>query len=197
MTGAGVSGTARAADTGLGLGLSAAQPEAGFTSAFWTAGRLWVLHTRARQENRVAESLERRAVPFYLPLVASRRTYGRRVVEFQVPLFPGYVFLSGDEAAVEVAWRTKRVAQVLRVTDPDTLRCELKQVARVIRAGTAVNLYPGLKAGRRCRVIAGPLAGTEGVVLRWRNPSRLYLAVTFIGQSAVVEIDAAVLEAVE
>ncbi len=166
-------------------------------AAFWSARQLWVLHTRARHEKRVAETLAQRAVAHYLPLVCSRRTYGRRVVDFQVPLFPGYVFLGGDEPALEVAWRTNRIAQVLRVADVERLRTELEQIAQVLRIGAPVDLYPGLKTGRRCRVVAGPLMGTEGVVIRWRNASRLYLAVTFIGQSAAVEIDAAVLEAVE
>lgn len=160
-------------------------------------GRLWVLHTRARHEKKVAENLARGAFEHFLPLVPRRRRYGRRSLQFLVPLFPGYVFLAGEEGAVEAARRTNCVANVLRVVDQARLRAELTQIARVLSAGQATSLYPGLREGRRCRVTAGPLAGTEGVVVRWRNRKRLFLAITFIGQSAVVEIDAAALEAAD
>jgi len=53
-----------------------------------------------------------------------------------------------------------------------------------------------LQPGRRCRVIAGALRGVEGVVLTWSGRTRLYVGVSLIGQSATVEIDAALLEAV-
>lgn len=153
----------------------------------------WVLHTRARNEKRIAECLAKRGVWHYLPLVTSRRTYGNRIVEFSVPLFPGYVFLCGDEFDVERAWDTRRVANILRVSDQEKLRQDLLNVERVIESGAQVDLYPGLRRGRRCRVRSGPLKDVEGVVVRRRGVSRVCVAVDFIGQSAEVEIDAALL----
>ena len=47
-----------------------------------------------------------------------------------------------------------------------------------------------------CRITRGPLQGTEGVVLRTANGCRMYLAVSMLGQSAEIEIDAGLLESI-
>lgn len=161
------------------------------------AGRWWVLHTRARNEKALASVLRRQRVYCYLPLVRKKRTYGGRTFEVAIPLFPGYVFMCGGENDRLAALQTKRVAKVIHVENQDELRAELQQVIRVVESGEPVDLYPGLCEGRRCRIIAGCLRGIEGVVLRRRSVSRLYMSATALGQSAVIEIDPALLEAVD
>ena len=157
----------------------------------------WVLHTRSRNEKTVAAALARRRIQTYLPLVRRRRRYGRREVMTALPLFPGYLFLCGDLEARDVAWQTRRVAKVLPVENQELLKAELRQIQWVLESGEPVDLYPALREGSRCRIIGGAMRGLEGVVLRRRRISRLYIAVTMLGQSAVVEIDSALLEPVD
>lgn len=189
--------------TGLTAGIADCEGSAeAITEGDWPLSQArqahwWVLHTRARHEKRVAEALDQHGVDYFMPLVPSKRTYGKRVVEFSVPLFPGYVFLSGDHDDVEVAWQTNRVANIIPVSDQARLTRELRQIHALITSGKPVDLYPGLRKGRRCRIVTGPLKGLEGVVTRRRNVSRFFVAVSFVGQSAVVEIDGARLEAAE
>lgn len=160
-------------------------------------GPWWVLHTRARNEKVVANELARQQVEYYLPLVRVVRTYAKRKAVFMVPLFPGYLFLNGEYRAYEVALKTNRVANILKVDDQVRLHAELRQIYTVVASGEPVDLYPSLRKGRRCRVTAGTLRGVEGVILRRGRHCRMFLSVTMLGQSAVVEIDAALLEPVE
>ena len=160
-------------------------------------GRWWVVHTRARSEKVVAEALARERVPNYLPLAIVRRTYAKSKVCFHVPLFPGYVFLCGDHSGCDVARRTKRVANVLTVIDQDCLRHELAHICRAIESGEMVGVHPALQAGQRCRIIGGPLKGMEGVAVGDGRRWRMHLAVTMLGQSAVIEVDAALLEVLD
>ncbi len=160
------------------------------------AGCWWVLRTRARQEKRVAEVLRAQRIAYYLPTVPVRHTYAKSVAAFDVLLFPGYVFLCGDEAACESAWRTRRVAEILRVVDQARLRGELVHVERVLHSGEAVRMFPAIQPGRRCVVRSGPLKGVEGVVTRFGARCTLQLAVTMLSRSAVVELDAALLDPV-
>lgn len=155
------------------------------------------MHTRARHEKAVVAELSRQNIHCYLPLVRVPRSYGRRHVVAELPLFPGYVFLNGGPPACEVARRTNRVASILAVGDQDGLRAELRQIQRVVESGAPTELCPGLREGRRCRVIGGSLKGLEGVVLRRQRRYRLHLAVTILGQSAVVEIDGALVEPID
>ncbi len=160
-------------------------------------GRWWVLQTHARNEKVVAGALARQGVAHYLPLVRRPRVYGGRRLTVELPLFPGYVFLCGDAGACDAAWQTRRVSKILRVHDQQGLRTELRQVQRLVESDETAELYPALVAGRRCRVVSGSLRGIEGVVIRRRRASRLYVAVTILGQSAVVEIDGSLLEAID
>ena len=159
-----------------------------------TACRWWVIHTRVKTEKLVAQELARRDCRSYLPLVPVQHTYAKSRATFLLPLFPGYVFLHGDDRAYDVAVRLRQVANVLKVEDQRRLQMELRQIERVMHSGTHVSLYPSLRTGRRCRITRGPLQDLEGVVQRWQGRTRLYVAVTLIGQSAMVEIDAALLE---
>ena len=160
-------------------------------------GRWWVLHTKPRNEKAVAADLLDKGVSLFLPLVESRRTYRGRARFARIPLFPGYVFLCGGPEDRQAALRTNRIANVLEVADQQRLRADLRQIQRVVEGPEPVDLYPRLRRGRRCRVIAGPLAGLEGVVLRRRGPWRVYIGVEFLGQSAELEIDSALLEVIE
>jgi hypothetical protein len=50
--------------------------------------------------------------------------------------------------------------------------------------------------GRYCRVTAGPLKGLEGTLIRHGRHCRFLVSVTILGQSAAVELDAGLLEAI-
>jgi transcription termination/antitermination protein NusG len=160
-------------------------------------GRWWVVHTKSRNEKALATDLDRRGIAYFLPLVQTRRRYGGRVVYLQLPLFPGYLFLCGGEDERYETLMTHRAAAVITVVDQARLGAELRHVYRVTAAPGAVDLYPGLRRGRRCRVVRGSLAGLEGVVLRRRGMCRIYVGVEVLGQSAELEIDPSLLEAIE
>lgn len=160
-------------------------------------GQWWVLHTRSRHEKRVADELQRRDVSCYLPLRRTSHAYAKSRAEFDVPLFPCYLFVHGGETVRETALRTNRVAQVLPVRDQAQLTTELSQIDVAISGGRAVDLYPRIREGERCRVTDGPLRGIEGVVMRSSRRCQVCLAVTMLGQAAAVEVDAGLLTPVE
>jgi len=161
------------------------------------AGRWWVVHTKSRCEKALAADLNERGTPYFLPLTRARRRYGRRVVVTDLPLFPGYLFLCGEEEDRYAVLVTGRAAAVIRVVDQDRLRVELRHVYRLTASRAAAELYPGLRRGRRCRVARGSLAGLEGVVLWRRGACRICIGVEALGQSAELEIDPSLLEAMD
>ncbi len=171
------------------------QPDQTPVDAF--VGRWWVLHTRARNEKAVAAILSRRQVQHFLPLVRHTRTYGGRVKRAEIPLFPSYVFVCGGLEDRLVALQTNRVAHVLEVADQEQLKHDLRHVWLAVQGDDPIDLYPGLRTGCRCRVSSGSLAGLEGVLLRRRGLWRVYVAVDFLGQSAELEIDPAMVEVLD
>jgi hypothetical protein len=161
------------------------------------AGQWWLVHTKSRMEKALATELERLDVGFYLPLLNTRRRYSGRVFDVSLPLFPGYLFLCGNEDARYTTLMTHRAAQVIEVCDQERLKNELRQIFRVTTSKHSVDLYPGLQKGRRCRITQGSLQGVEGVVIRRRGQCRVYLGVEVLGQSVELEIDPAILEIID
>lgn len=161
------------------------------------ARRWWVISTRARQEKALGNDMARVGIRYYLPLVAVKHTYEKCQATFHKPLFPGYVFLFGSHGACDEARRTARVVSVLHVQDQTKLHIELTHIQRALRSGRSVELYPAIKIGRRYRVTAGPLKNTEGVVVQQGRHHKMYVSVTMLGQSAILEVDASLLESVD
>src|SRR6516164_5481656 len=58
--------------------------------------RWWVLHTRPRAEKTLARNLLKHQIAFFLPLFQRSQRFRGRLVTSHLPLFPGYVFLLGD-----------------------------------------------------------------------------------------------------
>ncbi len=158
------------------------------------ATRWWLVHTKPRHEKALAADLGRKGVDHFLPLIRVKRRRAGRVSDVRLPLFPGYLFLSGTEEARCAALMTSRTVNVIRVADQGALERDLQEVYRLTVSDEPVDLYPGVRRGRRCRVVGGPLKGLEGVVLRRRDMSRVYVAVHALLQSAEVEIDVSLLE---
>ena len=66
--------------------------------------------------------------------------------------------------------RTNRVANVIEVKDQEGLLDELLQIERALESGAPLTPHKYIKAGQKCRVIGGPLAGLQGVVVRGTQP---------------------------
>lgn len=156
-----------------------------------------VLHTKPRQEKAVARYLRAAGLFFYLPLMERVTLMRGRKLRSRVPLLPGYIFLSGDLEDAYGAVLTKRVCQIIRVSEQERLVHELQQIWEALDRGADLFRCPFAVVGARCRVAQGPFEGIEGVVSSRLGPSRLALQVRMLGGGALLEIDADLLEPVE
>lgn len=161
-------------------------------------GRWWLLHTKPRQEKALAWDLYDRGLDYFLPLIRTTRRYGRRSTSVELPLFTGYLFAScASEHERYQALATQRVANLIEILDQSQFIRELDHVYLAVKSPRKVRLYPGLKRGRRCRVVSGSLKGVEGVVIRRAGAARVFIDVTLLGQSAVVDVDITRVEAID
>src|SRR4051794_30549755 len=92
------------------------------------AGRWWVLHTRPRAEKALVRRVLPQEVPFFLPLYKRQWRSRGRLFSSYVPLFPGYVFLRGEDQERIKALETKMVVNCLPVPDQGRLRTDLVRV---------------------------------------------------------------------
>jgi len=160
-------------------------------------GLWWVAHTKSRNEKALAHDLVGRNINYFLPMTWRVWRRSRRTMRSLLPIFSGYLFFCGGENQRLELLRTNRVANVIEVKDQQQLLSELIQIEQALRAGAPLSPYKYIKAGQRCRVIAGPLFGLEGIVVKTKNVTRLVLQIDMLGQAASVEIDIDMIEPVD
>ena len=155
--------------------------------------RWYAAYTCAQHEKRVAEQLAERTVEHFLPLYASVRRWKDRRVRLELPLFPGYVFV---RLALRDRLRVLRVPRVVRLVGFGGLPVALPdEQVELLRAGLSGEMHaephPFLTAGRRVRVVHGPLAGMEGILVRKKKQCRFVVSLELIMRSVSVDISEA------
>jgi len=160
-------------------------------------GRWWVACTRGQHEKALARYLLAREVGYFLPM-HTRVTFCRKVKRTSLlPLFPCYVFVCGDKHDREAALRSNRIFRAIEVVNQPQLIAELTSIETALAANAELELYPSLAVGQRCRIIAGPFEGLEGIVVERRKRARFVLAVGILAQGAIMEADGDLLQPIE
>jgi transcription antitermination factor NusG len=167
-------------------------PEASFQPHWYAA------YTRANHERRVAQALAERGVEHFLPQYQSRRKWKDREVELSLPLFPGYVFV---RMALELKLRVLQVPGVACLVNfagkPAVVPAEeFGRIQELLNRKVLATPHPYLNVGRRARVLDGPFAGLEGIVIRRNKRNRLVISLDLIERSIAVELGEANLEPV-
>jgi transcription antitermination factor NusG len=151
--------------------------------------RWWCLHTKPRQEKAAARHLRSRRISHYLPqVVREDRTPGGRKIRPILPLFPGYLFLRGEEGDRLEAFRGNHLANVLEVVDQDGFDRDLRQIYQMLSSGLPVVPEPSYPVGTRVRISSGPLTGLVGSVVRRGKRDQFVAVVEFLGSGAMVEL---------
>jgi transcription antitermination factor NusG len=156
----------------------------------------FVLRTKSRQEKILANELRSRGIANFLPIINCTKYYGGRKATVELPVFPGYLFLRGDMDQAYDADRTRRVAQIIKVSDQERLDRELRSIYMALAGGAPLDPFPYLRAGVSVEVREGPFRGLRGVIEPGGRRDRLILQVEILGRAVSLEIDASLLDVV-
>ncbi len=165
-----------------------------------TVERWAALRTAARWEKKLYAVLAAASVPVFLPLMTRFTTsHGKRRAA-NVPVFPGYLFVSEPDFLTNkrlTPGTRAKVAQILRPPNPAALRTELSGIADLLTDRQLVQERLAGGVGDVVRVVGGPLAGNEGRVVRVK-PNRwvLVIEVSFLGAKMEAEVDERLVEKV-
>lgn len=151
--------------------------------------RWWVFQSRPRAEKAFARALLKADTAYFLPQYTQAwRKNGRRF-ESRLPLFPGYVFVAGDEAARHAAFGTNLVVREVPARDQDRLARELHWLSRLMGSGEGLRPEEGLQTGTRVLVVEGAYAGVEGRVLDDGGDVRVCVEISLLGRGVSVRVD--------
>ena len=159
--------------------------------ALYDLSNWYAIYVCSRHEKRVAVHLQRLRIEHLLPLYTSVRRWKDRRKVLELPLFPGYVFV---RLALRDRLKVLEVPSVVRFVEFHGRPALLAENdVEALRAGLTNQLkmepHPYLKVGRRVRVSAGPLVGSEGILVRRKDKYRVVLSIELIMRSVAVEVD--------
>jgi len=158
----------------------------------------YALYTRHQHEKCVHQALMGKGFASFLPLYTTAHQWKDRVKRVSLPLFPCYVFVRGPLVQWLPILTTPGVHSVVACAGrPAVISCEeIESIRRAIESPAKVEPHPFLRCGDRVRVIAGPLRGLEGLLIRKKNWCKLLLSIEMLQRSVAVEVDAAMVERV-
>ena len=157
----------------------------------------YVIWTRSHSEQIVHDHLARRGFQVFLPTIET--WVRRRGMRYRcaVPMFPGYLFLNHQmdpHSYIDVC-QARGIVKLLgdgwdRLAVLPEHEAEAIRKLHVSRLPAKPHPYVDVNTGQRVRIIGGPLAGIEGVLLRTNLSKGLFvISVNLLQRSVAVEID--------
>jgi transcriptional antiterminator RfaH len=156
-----------------------------------------VLYLRPRTEKKMARVCDIMGVEYYLPLRVERKTYQRRVVTTEIPVFPSYFFAQYEREHLS---KMKEFDLLIREMDSrrgDLLVHELDQIKKALSVDPSLGADTALKKGLMVRITDGPFTGIEGKIEKVRQKTKVSLDVNLINQAIRVEVEGSQLEIID
>src|SRR5688572_306828 len=157
----------------------------------------YVAHTRPRCEKKVAQFATREGLQVTLPLFKSVKKYPGKVVSFEKPLFPNYVFLRLLPHERKKVYQSDFVANLLDVSDQRTFQEQLEAILTALETDYEIIALPHISVGKRAKITAGALRGMEGYIEERQGKLLVLLRLDFIRQAAAVRVDASDLQVID
>jgi len=154
----------------------------------------YVAHVRPRCEKKLVEHGNIYNFSTTLPTYSSTKKYRGKVVTFQKPFFPGYVFLQLNRKTREAAIQSNYVANMLEVHDQKEFREQLSDILFALEQKVDIRVEPKIGKGNRVIIKSGSLQGLEGWVEDRFGMTTVLLRLDFISQAAAIQVGADILE---
>ena len=161
--------------------------------------RWYAIHVRSRHEFQIFDRLKLKGIEAFLPTVEKLRKWKDRKKLVTFPLFPGYLFVRTTED-------TRNMLEVLKIRGVVNMICtlphkptpipdeQITMLQKLVENREALDPYPYLTEGQNVRIIKGPMAGIEGILIEKLDKHFLVLSVDVLRQGVALTINAADVE---
>ncbi len=159
----------------------------------------FAIHTRSRHEKAIAARLNSEETEIFLPLHRTRKTWKNGVhADVDQPLFPCYLFVkSAPHDRLRLLQTPGVLGFAASTAKPTPISDEEIALLRTATATLKAEPHPYLNCGDYVRIVAGALAGLEGILTRRKHEYRVVLTIEAIMRSIVVEVSEFEIEPVE
>lgn len=151
----------------------------------------FAVHTRYQHERFVESALAGKGFRTFLPTYKETRSWGDRRKVISSPLFPGYMFVSDARERKLDILTVPGACDIVSIQGiPAAIpQEEMETVMKVAACAEGLRPYPFLKQGDLVKVVSGPLAGIDGVLVKEKGGCWLVISIQLMGRSAAVAVD--------
>ena len=159
----------------------------------------YAVYTRSKHEKKSAQLLTEQGIEAYVPLRRVIRQWSDRRKLVLEPVIRGYIFVHVDRSHYEKVLSTDGVVRYVWFNGKPAVIPEkqINTLKAVVGSDVEIESLPEiLKPGVLVRVIAGPLAGLEGELLRIAGKQKVVVRLHALQQMLAVTLSPLLLEPV-
>lgn len=152
----------------------------------------YALYTKSRAEKKVAEGLNKLGITNYLPLKRELKQWSDRKKWVESPAISSYIFVQITPPQYRTVFEVNGVVAYVSYKGQALTIPEYQMVAmqRTIENKINFDVEAGkIKKGEEITVTSGPLKGIKGIVQNVQGTKKLYLNITNIGYTLVINLD--------
>ena len=158
----------------------------------------YLLHCKARQENRAQLNIENQGYTTCLPQIKRQKIVQGKRVERIEPLFPNYIFIHLDKntANFNALRSTRGVNGFVRFGGmPATVPNEVMATILALEhsSDNQHTAQPAFSAGEKVHITEGPFAGLQAIYNMPKGEERCLIFLDMLGKQQHIEIDEAAL----
>ena len=160
----------------------------------------YALYVISRHEFVVSGELRRKGIETFLPSITRLNQWNDRKKQVEVPLFPGYLFVSiaPEPDEFQNVIKTRGIVMFISLTPGHPTPVapeEIDSLKILLGSGERIDIYPHLQEGTPVRVTRGVLRGARGILKQKHNQHVFLVSMDLLGRSVAVKIYARDVEA--
>jgi transcription antitermination factor NusG len=153
----------------------------------------FAIQVKTNTEKTATLSLENAGYECFLPVAKCACGGSDLAKEYEVPLFPGYLFCRMDPHYRLPVLMTPGVIQIVGIGETPTpvKEQEIAALQRVAKSGVSTMPWPYLQVGHVVRLDEGPLRRLTGILIKIKSGLKLVLSMSLLQRSVAVEVERA------
>jgi transcription antitermination factor NusG len=162
------------------------------TNANW-----YVIYTAPRAEKLVHQELMEKNFEVFLPMTKELKVWKNRQKRWiDKVLFPSYIFVNTQQHELYRIKRVPKVATFLHLAGkPSTIPHEvIEGIKKMISLNTDLTVLTDFCEGEKVKIVHGPLAGYQGILVHQKGKDRFGIKLNEINQTVFVEVCTSILQ---
>ena len=157
----------------------------------------YVFYTAPRSEKVAQRELSSKGYEVFLPIAKSLRIWNNRQKKIidQV-LFPSYIFVKTEESYLPKICQSSKISTFIHCGGKPSkinYKC-IEGIKRMLNSDQEISIEYNFTEGENVRLISGPLAGYEGILLKRQSGTRFGIQLKEINRTVFIDVSESLVE---